>query len=318
MKVIIASPYATDSLNGNTVTSQRIVSLLGSAGHKAEIIQSCEITAESVRYVDAMIALHAKKSAGAVDVFRKWSPSGKLIIFVTGTDLYEDLPSGCPECLASMHSADTLVVSQSASLCSIPEEFKSKTHVVYKSIAMPNMGDDVVVEKDLFTVVGHLRAVKQPFMIVEALKLLGDIVRVKSVGAEFDTGSAETARKHVLSNDRFEWLGECDYTTALRWMQRSVATVNTSLSEGGANSVGESIMFGVPVLASRIEGNVGMLGDAYSGYFSVNQPQELADLMERAITDEEFIKQLKHEVLERQIHFVPERELEGWLSLLEN
>lgn len=318
MNVIIASPYATDSLNGNTVTSLRIARLLEGAGHSVQIMQSSEISAESVKTNDAMIALHAKKSAGAAQTYYENHPDGKLIVFLTGTDLYEDLPNGCPECLATMDSADALVVSQSASLDSIPEEFISKAHVVYKSIVMPELAADVEFDANLFTVVGHLRAVKQPFMIVEAMKLLGESVRVKSLGGEFDAGSAEIANAYSQNDARYEWLGECDYVEALSWMQRSVATVNTSLSEGGANSVGESIMLGVPVLASRIEGNVGMLGDSYSGYFAVDQPSELASLMLRVMEDEKFLNQLKTEILERQGHFVAERELEGWLNLLKN
>ena len=37
----------------------------------------------------------------------------------------------------------------------------------------------------------------------------------------------------------------------------------------------------VPVLASRIDGNVGLLGPAYEGYFAPGDAAELATLMQR-------------------------------------
>lgn len=320
MKVIIASPYATDSLNGNTVTARRIASLLKSAGHLVELQQSSEVTAGDIRDADVMIALHAKKSAGAAEVFRSVHAERKLIIFMTGTDLYVDLPSGCPECLSSMGSADALVVSQVASIESVPQEFREKSHVVYKSIELPEINDDIASEPGLFTVVGHLRAVKQPFMAVQALGLIEadySAVKVKSLGAEFDAGSAEAAREYESKDSRYEWLGRCEHDEAIAWMRRSVATINSSLSEGGANSVGESIMLGIPVLASDIEGNRGMLGNDYSGYFPVDDPQSLADLMTQVAAGGEFLTKLKSEVLGRQQQFKKELELAGWLELIE-
>ena len=46
--------------------------------------------------------------------------------------------------------------------------------------------------------------------------------------------------------------------------------------EGGAHVVMEAIMSGTPVLASRIDGNVGMLGADYAGYFDCGDADQLA------------------------------------------
>ena len=58
----------------------------------------------------------------------------------------------------------------------------------------------------------------------------------------------------------------------VRWSRlfgRARAMVLSSLSEGGANVVSEAVAAGVPVLASRIDGSVGLLGRDYPGYFPV-------------------------------------------------
>ncbi len=51
--------------------------------------------------------------------------------------------------------------------------------------------------------------------------------------------------------------------------------------EGGAHVIMEAIRCGTPVLASRVPGNVGMLGPDYEGYFPHDDPLALADLILR-------------------------------------
>jgi glycosyltransferase involved in cell wall biosynthesis len=48
--------------------------------------------------------------------------------------------------------------------------------------------------------------------------------------------------------------------------------VLASHMEGGANVIIEAVCAGVPVLASDIGGNRGMLGDDYAGYFRPATP----------------------------------------------
>ena len=55
--------------------------------------------------------------------------------------------------------------------------------------------------------------------------------------------------------------------------------------EGGANVVIEAVRSGVPVLASRIDGNVGLLGAGYDGYFPVGDAAALAALVRRFVAD---------------------------------
>ena len=43
--------------------------------------------------------------------------------------------------------------------------------------------------------------------------------------------------------------------------------------------IAEALTCGVPVVASRIDGNVGMLGRDYAGYFTPGDDRELAQLL---------------------------------------
>jgi len=312
MKVTISSPYATDSLHGNTVSAIRIAGILEESGHVAEVIQSGDPIVEDT---GALIALHARKSHASVVAMKQQSPKSKIILYLTGTDLYEDIPNGCPLAIESLEIADTIVVSQEASQKSVPATYQQKTKVVYNSIILPKLAP-VERELDLFVIASHLRAVKQPFLAAEALRLSGESVRVKLMGAEIDSGAADFARKLNQSDSRFEWLGEQNYEQTLTWMKRSLATINTSIAEGGANSIGESIALGRPVLATRIEGNVGMLGENYDGYFAPDSPAELASLIKKICHDKSYQAHLEQQVLDQSAKYSRENERKGWLALL--
>ena len=92
---------------------------------------------------------------------------------------------------------------------------------------------------------------------------------------------------------RYRWLGSVPHARALRWLASSHAMVISSRMEGGANVVCEALRIGVPVLASRIPGNLGLLGGGYAGYFDLEDERALARLIRRAAGDAGFYGKLK-------------------------
>ena len=79
----------------------------------------------------------------------------------------------------------------------------------------------------------------------------------------------------------------------------------------------EAIVAGVPVLASDIPGNVGILGRSYAGFFKVGDARGLARLMYRAETDDEFYARLCRRTDQLSGLFEPEKERKAWKELLE-
>jgi glycosyltransferase involved in cell wall biosynthesis len=86
--------------------------------------------------------------------------------------------------------------------------------------------------------------------------------------------------------------------------------------EGGAHVVSEAIAAGVPVIASDIAGNVGLLGEDYPGYFPVGNEQALAALLLRAETDSNFLRSLKAAVKARRSLTDPAAERRAIASLI--
>ena len=78
----------------------------------------------------------------------------------------------------------------------------------------------------------------------------------------------------------------------------------------------ESISSGLPLIASEIDGNVGLLGDNYSGYFPVGNERELAKLLEKAENEPSFLDELTQQCINLKALFSRERESSLWESLI--
>ena len=173
---------------------------------------------------------------------------------------------------------------------------------------------------DLFQVcvLANLRAVKDPLRAALAVELLdpASLIQVVHLGREYDEGLASEAHRANKDNSRYHWLGPKPRDEALATLAQSHLLVSSSLHEGGANAVGEAIAHGIPVLAARIDGAIGLLGEDYPGYYEAGNTQALAALLRRSEVDPIFHGNLQQAVEERAPLFTPQREKESWRSLL--
>jgi glycosyltransferase involved in cell wall biosynthesis len=130
---------------------------------------------------------------------------------------------------------------------------------------------------------------------------------------------AAQARAEEAENPRYRWLGELPRWKAMRVLARCRLLSLTSELEGGggANVIAEALAVGVPIVASRISGSIGLLGKAYPGYFPVGDTRALAELLERVETDERFYRRLEAACMECRPLIDPARERRSWQCLLE-
>jgi len=126
----------------------------------------------------------------------------------------------------------------------------------------------------------------------------------------------ERARREMLRNSRYRWLGEVSQGRARRILAGSRLMVLSSRMEGGANVLSEALVCRVPALVSRIPGSMGILGAGYPGAFPVGDTRRLAHLMRRCETDPAFYDRLGSRCRRLASRFRPERERESWRSLL--
>jgi glycosyltransferase involved in cell wall biosynthesis len=141
-------------------------------------------------------------------------------------------------------------------------------------------------------------------------------VRIVQVGRAYTADWAERARAEMAANPRYLWRSDVPAGAVRRLLARSHAMVISSLSEGGANVISEAAVAGVPILASRIDGNVGLLGPSYPGYFPVGDTEALARLLRRLECERHFARRLGEAVAKRAVLFRPAREVAAWRRLL--
>src|SRR5690606_20167079 len=75
------------------------------------------------------------------------------------------------------------------------------------------------------------------------------------------------------------WLGPLPHAETLERIRAAHVLVIPSSLEGGANVIIEAVRHGTSVLASRVPGNIGMLGEHYAGYFPPGDAGALAALL---------------------------------------
>ena len=117
-------------------------------------------------------------------------------------------------------------------------------------------------------------------------------------------------------NPRYTWHQELPHYQIRQVYRRTHVLVLPSRMEGGANVISEAIVARVPIIASNIDGSIGLLGRDYPGYYPVEDEQALAELMLRMETDAASYRQLEQRCIERRPMFTEEQEREGWRQML--
>ena len=311
--VVIVSPALASANNGNWQTAKRYRQLL-QAYFRVRLVSEWD----GAKSDDVLIALHARRSFSSIAAWHAAHGANGLVVVLTGTDLYRDIQHD-PQAQQSLEFAARLIVLQSMGLKALPEHLVHKTSVILQSTS-PRVTLSKTARRIRVVMVGHLREEKSPHTLFEAAALLSQQrdIFIQHIGAEHDPLLARMAHQTAAQYPQYQFSGALTYPETRRQIQRAHVLVHTSVMEGGAHVLMEAICSGVPVIASRIPGNMGMLGDDYAGLFSVGDPKGLADMLVRFRHDPEFQSELKRQCAFRAPLFSAEHERKGLLTIVES
>jgi len=351
--IVIVSPALADANNGNWQTARRWQRML-SGSHSARIIrewpghmadnenglpaaENPTAGAAQIATVNAtrnanvssafnstddhvMLALHARRSASSIAAWAAARGSHSLAVVLTGTDLYRDIATDA----AAQHSlamASQLVVLQAMGTQSLPADLRTKTRVVFQSTSARQTL--AKTPQHLRAVmVGHLRDEKDPLTLMAAAQALTahDGIHIDHIGAPLDAALGQAAQATAQACPHYRWLGAQPHETTRRRIQRAHVLVHTSRLEGGSHVIMEAVCSGTPVLASGIDGNVGMLGADYAGYFEPGNAAQLAHLLRQARATQHhgdgLLARLAAQCALRAPLFAPEAEQRALLNLV--
>jgi len=278
-RVLIISPAVASSNNGNWQTAWRWSRMLHPEFHTT-IAQDW-----NGEPFDVLLALHAKRSAPAV---ARWArahgaaaDAPGLGVVLTGTDLYRDIQTDT-SAQASLILAKRLVVLQERGPDALPPPLRPKARVIFQSAT--TRAPLTKTPRHLRAVmVGHLRDEKSPQTLFAAARLLKDHpdIFIDHIGEALDADLGAQAKACATECPQYRWLGGLSHAATRRRIQSAHLLVHASRMEGGAHVLMEAVCSGTPVLASRIAGNIGMLGADYAGYFDHGDAQGLADALLR-------------------------------------
>lgn len=290
MKIALVTPAAARSRYGNRNTAIRWSRMLRELGHQVKVQEVWDN-----RNADLLLALHARRSHDSISRFAEKHPDRPLIVALTGTDLYRDIREDV-NAQESMELATRMIVLQDMGLRELAPRLRRKTHVVYQSChPIPRKP----ALKSCFEIVvsGHLREEKDPFCAAAALRYLpaDSRIRITHIGGARTPAMADEARQWMQQEPRYTWQGELTHARALALLARSRVMLLSSRMEGGANVISEALTARVPVIASKISGNIGMLGRNYQGYYAVSDPRALARLLKKVENNPGFLAVLQHQ-----------------------
>lgn len=308
--ICLVTPALAKANNGNWQTASRWARFLG-ADYRVRVVERWDGAA-----ADLMIALHARRSAASVADWAAQMVRRPLVLVLTGTDLYRDIAID-PDARRSLALADTLVVLNEHAIADLPAEHRAKGVVCIQSAPRrARLGKTELRLRALM--VGHLREEKSPQTFFDAARLLAgrDDIVLDHVGAALDPALGAQARALARSNPQYRWLGALPHRNTRARIQRAHVLVHASRIEGGAHVVIEAVTSGTPVLASRIPGNTGLLGQGYRGVFEPGDAQGLAALLQRCRDDPDMLPDLMQQCDARAAAFEPARERAVLLDLI--
>jgi putative glycosyltransferase (TIGR04348 family) len=308
--ISIVSPALVAANNGNWHTAWRWSRML--AGNCRTAIS----TQWSGEDCAALIALHARRCAPSIDAFAKAHPRRPLIVVLTGTDLYRDIRSDA-SAQRSLQQASHLVVLQDQGPEELAPALRAKCSVIYQSA--PPLRAAALPKRVLRVVqVAHLRDEKDPATFMRAaLRLKGrSTIHFEHIGDALDADLGAAARRTQQECPHYRWLGALPRPVTRRHIQHGHLLVSTSKMEGGAHVILEAAQSSTAVLASRVAGNVGMLGPGFAGYFDLGDDAALAALIARARDDAQFLARLRAQTVARAPLFDSAEEQRRLLNLI--
>jgi putative glycosyltransferase (TIGR04348 family) len=302
-QLVIVTPALADANNGNWQTARRWARMLGSA-YPVRLAARWDSGDEAL-----LIALHARRSAASVRAWRAHHPQRPLLVALTGTDLYRDIATDA-DAQASLQLADALVVLNQLGAEQLPAALRPKCHVVLQSAVARRALEKKPARHLRALMVGHLRDEKDPRTYFRAARRLAhrrDIL-LDHAGTALDPQLGAEAQALAAAQPGYRWLGGITHAGARRRIQAAHVLVHPSRMEGGAHVVIEAVRSATPVLASRIDGNLGLLGADYAGVFDPGDDAALAAWLERLRDDPDMLRLLRAQAVARAPLFAPEAE----------
>lgn len=309
--IALVTPALASANNGNWQTAHRWSQMLG-AHYQVNLQTQWQDGDE-----DLLIALHARRSAASIAAWRTRHPHRPIVLVLTGTDLYRDIAED-PHAQQSLNLANCLIVLNELGAAALPPALRDKARVCLQSSPAQPATRPKTQRHLRALMVGHLREEKDPQTYFAAARLLADRsdILLDHIGAALDPALGDAAHALAQQLPHYRWLAALSHVRTRARIASAHVLVHPSRMEGGAHVVIEAIVSGTPVVASAIDGNLGLLGADYAGVFTPGDAQGLARLLRQLRDEPAMLRSLQQQCALRAPLFEPARERASLLHTL--
>ena len=154
-----------------------------------------------------MVAIHAWRSADAIERFKARYPACPVVLQLSGTDIYEYLRSD-PGADAARDGAGRPAGRPERPCVQSRPEGTEEASPHHSSVGQPpTQARRPSTRAVVVAVIGHLRDVKDPLRAAEAARLLPaeSRIRIEQVGRAYTAQWAARARAEMKANKRYRW-----------------------------------------------------------------------------------------------------------------
>jgi glycosyltransferase involved in cell wall biosynthesis len=316
--VLIASPFGQTTQTGNWQTARRYADHLEDAGHAVNVLAEYD-GRQPLPSCDVAIVLHARRSREVAAALTQ--AAIPFAVVLTGTDLYADLQQpdtpAFEACRQTIDEALLVVTLQSRAaeeLVRILPQTADKRRVIAQAVPLEdpsdwakryNAGSGATLT---WLISGHVRSEKDPLTGLNGFLQAFPNARLEDgrethlthVGGARDPSAVEAlvATTNQMPPGSVTLLGARPHDEAVALMAQHHCLIQPSRMEGGALVISEAAAHRLPVLASRIDGHLGLLGEDYPGYFEVGNPADLAVLMRQFAQSADYREELRQALIQ--------------------
>jgi glycosyltransferase involved in cell wall biosynthesis len=314
--ILLFRPEVPGVRTGNRLASLRWAQLWRQLGHRVRIRP-----VDDGGPADLVVALHAEKCAAPLLAALARLPRTRSLLVLGGTDWLGPEAGPRPGLSAAaervLGAVDRVVVRQVYQGDGLPDSVAARTVLIEPSAAPVGPRAQGEELRDEVLSLAHLRAVKEPFLLAEAMALLPQEVALTALhlGAALDDDVRAAAERVMQRELRWRWLGPWPRAAARQRLRTARGLVLASRSEGAPGAVVEAIVQHVPVLASDIAAHRGLLGADWPGLFPVGDAFALARLLQRLVDDRAWAAGLEALAAKLGERFRPSRERADWAAL---
>ena len=315
LQVALVLPTGAPPGSGNRVSVDRWSSMLRAAGHRVRVLEAPGLPNQHLD-LDVWIGLHAERSAASLDLALAASPKVRAITVLTGTDLHRE-GGLSPLARHQLERSDRLVVLSPGGLGLLPGELRARTRTI------PQVPGDLEPTPlpggtPTLAMLGHLRPVKDPLVVLDALGHLSESapLRIVHAGEPLDPALASRCEQASAEDPRYSYLGRIPRSQALATLESSHGLLLPSRSEGGASVLSEALLLGRAVIASDAPGITAFLPKYYGGIFPVGSANNLAALLERFAAQSSWRQELTEQCVAMGAQLRSVEEAKAWQDLV--